>query len=67
MLEWYKSHHSSFHLYGHIHNSGIRNPEFGEKLKMLGPNAINVGVDVNDFYPISIKMILDKIERIKAQ
>jgi len=60
MLSWYGSYHGSIHLYGHVHNSGIKHPEFGDKLHQLGPRAFNVGVDVNDFYPVSIKTILDK-------
>ena len=60
MLSWHKSHRGSIHLYGHVHNSGEKDPKFGEKLKILGPKAINVGVDVNDFYPVSIKQIIKK-------
>ena len=61
MLEWYKSHHGSIHLYGHVHNSWIKNPEFGEKLKLMGPNAINVGVDLHDFYPVSMYQIIEAV------
>jgi calcineurin-like phosphoesterase family protein len=61
MLSWHKSHRGSIHLYGHVHNSAERNPEFGEKIKLLGSRAINVGVDVNDFYPVSIKRILEMV------
>jgi len=61
MLSWYKSYYGSIHLYGHVHNNGIKNPEFREKLRLLGPRAINVGVDVNDFYPVSLKSIIEKI------
>ena len=60
MLTWHKSHYGSIHLYGHVHNSGIKNHDFGEKIKMLGPRAINVGVDMNDFYPVSIKTIMER-------
>jgi calcineurin-like phosphoesterase family protein len=65
MLSWYGSHHGSIHLYGHVHNSEIKYPNFGEKIKMLGPKAINVGVDVNDFYPVSIKQILESVAEQK--
>ena len=64
MLSWHKSHHGSIHLYGHVHNGGDKNPGFGEKLKSLGPRAYNVGVDVNDFYPVSIKAIIDKVKEL---
>jgi len=59
MLSWHKSHRGSIHLYGHVHNSAEKNDEFAGKVKMLGNRAINVGVDVNDFYPFSIKKILE--------
>ena len=60
MLSWHKSHHGSIHLYGHVHNGGIKHPDFGKKLEMLGPRAINVGVDVNDFFPVSIREVLER-------
>jgi len=61
ILRWDGSHHDSIHLYGHVHNSGILHPEFGETLKVLGQRAINVGVDVNDFYPVSIYDIKQRV------
>ena len=61
ILQWHKSHRGSIHLYGHVHNNGERDTEFGEKLRLLGPRAFNVGVDVNDFYPVSIKKIIDQV------
>ena len=60
MLSWHKSYHGSIHLYGHVHNSGKKYPEFETTLKLLGPRAINVGVDVNDFYPVSIQEIISR-------
>ena len=60
MLLWHGSHRGSIHLYGHVHNNGIKDPDFGKQLNLLGPRAINVGVDVNDFFPVSIKTIMDK-------
>jgi calcineurin-like phosphoesterase family protein len=60
MLSWDGSHHGSVHLYGHVHNSGIKYPEYGEKLQLLGPRAVNVGVDVNDFFPVSVTAIFEK-------
>ena len=62
ILRWHKSNRGSIHLYGHVHNNGERDPEFDEKLRLLGPRAFNVGVDVNEFYPVSIKAIMDKIK-----
>ncbi|GBU27251.1 hypothetical protein R84B8_00780 [Treponema sp. R8-4-B8] len=65
MLSWDGSYHGSIHLYGHVHNSGIKYPDFGEKLKLLGYRAINIGVDVNDFYPVSIKEIINRVNSQK--
>jgi len=62
ILQWHKSHRGSIHLYGHVHNSGKRDMELGARLEILGKKAINVGVDVNDFYPVSIKKILDMVK-----
>ena len=59
MLQWDGSHHGSIHLYGHVHNSGIKYPDFGEKLATLSKRAVNVGVDVNDFYPVSIQRVME--------
>jgi len=66
-FSWDGSHRGSIHLYGHVHNSGIKYPEYGEKLKMLGSRAFNVGVDVNDFYPVSIKDIIARVESAKRE
>ncbi|MEX9223394.1 metallophosphoesterase [Providencia rettgeri] len=62
ILEWQGFFRDAIHLYGHVHNSG-KDPEQFKRLAMLGPRAINVGVDVNDFFPISIKQILKKANR----
>ncbi len=50
MLSWNKSFHGSILLYGHIHN----NP-----LPYTPPNSYNVGVDVNDFEPKTLKEIME--------
>lgn len=63
IMQWHKSHRGSVHLYGHVHNSAEKHPEFGERLKSLGPRAINVGVDVNGFYPVSIKQVMDMVNK----
>lgn len=64
ILQWHKEHRGSIHLYGHVHNNGDKYPEFAEKLKVLGNKAINVGVDVNDFYPVSIRKIMELVKKI---
>ena len=42
-----------------VHNSAEKYPDFGEKLQLLGLRAFNVGVDVNDFYPVSLTQIIN--------
>ena len=56
ILEWDGYYSGSIHLYGHVH----RNDEKRFK-SILGPNAINVGVDVNGFAPISQVEILKMV------
>ncbi len=54
MLCWNKSHFNSWLLYGHIHN----NYELPIKGKMM-----NVGVDVNNFYPVSFEQIKEYMSK----
>ena len=67
MFSWDSSYHGSIHLYGHIHNNADKHPEYKEIIKIIGYRAINVGVDVNDFYPVSIKQIINKIKEAKDE
>ena len=54
---WNKKHHGAYHLYGHIHkntgNSGHHPLEFN-----LGDHAFNVGVDVRNFEPKTLKELI---------
>lgn len=59
ILEWDGYYKGYIHLYGHVHNSN-KNIEQKERLKVLENKAFNVGVDVNDFFPISIESIFQK-------
>jgi calcineurin-like phosphoesterase family protein len=59
IFEWEGYFGDAIHLYGHVHNSG-NNIQGREKFNILGKRALNVGVDVNDFYPISIEEILTR-------
>lgn len=52
MVVWNRSHYNSWHLFGHVHNS--KEFDVGKKY--------NVGVDANDFYPVSF----DTIKRIMS-
>jgi calcineurin-like phosphoesterase family protein len=62
IFEWDGYYGNTIHLYGHVHNSG-NNKKEQEKFKILGKNAINVSVDVNNFYPVSIEKILKDINK----
>ncbi len=53
MLEWDGYYNRAIHLYGHVHHT--RTDFFNET---LGPNAVNVGVDMIDYKPISIDEVV---------
>jgi len=54
---WDCKHHGSIHLFGHVHsNKGNHHP-----LDSVQDNSYNVGVDVNNFEPVSLEEILEKI------
>ena len=53
MRVWNKSHYGSMHLYGHSHG----------RLPGLG-RSMDVGVDAHNFYPISLREVLDELQRI---
>lgn len=50
ILDWDKKYHGSIHLYGHVHNNNEFNID----------NAFNVGVDVNNFKPVTIKNLTEE-------
>ncbi|WP_347253859.1 metallophosphoesterase [Leminorella grimontii] len=62
ILEWQGYFRDAIHLYGHVHNSG-KDPEQRKRLSALGPRAINVGVDVNRFFPVSINAVLKQAQK----
>jgi len=54
---WDCRHHNALHFYGHIHsNKGNHAMEYNI------PNSYNVGVDVNNFEPMSLQEIKNKIQ-----
>lgn len=57
ILEWEAKESGSILLYGHVHND---KPDYYSKI--LGNNAFNVGVDMTDFRPVSIKEIFQQIK-----
>ena len=61
ILSWDGFNHGSIHLYGHVHNCR-KNPEQRKRLSLLGKRAINVGVDENKYFPLSIEKIMKMVE-----
>ncbi|MCR6097180.1 metallophosphoesterase [Salipaludibacillus agaradhaerens] len=57
ILEWNGFYNDSIHLYGHVHH---KKKEYLRNI--LGSRAINVGVDVNNFFPISIEQVLSIVK-----
>lgn len=53
---WDCKHHGSIHLYGHVHSN---KDNYHPLLIELG-KAYNVGVDVNNYEPVSLEEVLDK-------
>jgi calcineurin-like phosphoesterase family protein len=60
LLEWDGYYHRAIHLYGHVHNSPLRDAACRKRFHVLGPRAINVGVDAHNFYPVSIQQIMEQ-------
>ncbi|MCL2053203.1 MAG: metallophosphoesterase [Oscillospiraceae bacterium] len=60
ILEWQDYHRKSAHLYGHIHNNTSHIPDHSVKFACMGNRAINVGVDCNNFFPVSAKEVYEK-------
>lgn len=54
MLSWPKSHHGSLQLHGHVH--GRR--EDNEENRDAGILRYDVGVEANDYCPVSIRQII---------
>ena len=55
MMEWPKSRHGSIHLHGHMHNY----IDYNLKQRMDGCRRYDVGVDANNYYPVSLDDIKD--------
>ena len=59
MLSWPKSFQGSYQLHGHIH---ARN-DYNIQNKMDGIRRYDVGVDANDFHPVSVEQIINFFEK----
>lgn len=61
ILEWNGYFQGAIQLYGHVHNNDSE--KFAE---ILGSRAINVGVDMNEFMPVSLEEILERVKAAEA-
>jgi len=52
MRTWDRSHYGSYHLYGHSHG----------KLERHGW-SMDVGVDCFDFYPVSLRQVIEELNK----
>ena len=59
---WEEANRSSIHLYGHLHNTFNEWSAKQSEIIHFGKNAFNVGVDVNNYFPVSIDEILNRIK-----
>lgn len=63
MITWNHSHRGSWQLFGHVHSrKGNTNREAG-RLSCLTPNQYDIGVDNNDFTPVSYQQIKEIITK----
>ncbi len=53
-ISWNGSERGSYHLHGHQHNI----PEYNITMRIAGTRRYDVGVDANDFKPVSIEEII---------
>lgn len=60
ILEWNRCHHGAYHLYGHVHNE---NPCH----EISDYRSMNVGVDVNDYLPVSLESVIDQLKDRKIK
>lgn len=65
MLSWEKSHYGTIHLHGHTHGTIGCMGRAGDVQVPLGERTgirMDVGVDCNNFYPIGITDIINRID-----
>lgn len=61
MVEWPKSRYGSIHLHGHQHNQ----VDYNVEMRNQGIKRFDVGVDANEFVPVSVDEVLEFIKREK--
>ena len=59
MLSWPKKNSRSIQVHGHIH----ARMDYNERNRAEGTRRFDVGVDANNFFPVSVKQIVDFFER----
>jgi calcineurin-like phosphoesterase family protein len=62
MMSWEGVRRGAYHVYGHIHNN---TGDFSWPLLSKMPNALNAGVDINDYYPVTIENMIINNEKHK--
>ena len=55
MLSWPKKSSGGYQLHGHFH----ARMEYNEKNRAEGIRRYDVGVDANNFFPVSVKQVID--------
>ena len=55
LLEWPSFYHGSYHVHGHLHES----MEYNLRNKEKGIRRYDIGVDANNYTPVSIDYIID--------
>lgn len=63
MMEWPRSRHGSVHFHGHIHSRGS---DYNKRMKQEGIRRYDVGVDANEYRPVSLDEILEFMEMEKT-
>lgn len=64
MMSWGNSGYGSYLIYGHIHNN--TDADYWPLLQKMD-NALNAGVDINGFFPVSFMELKTNNEKFKAQ
>jgi len=59
IAEWARIFKGSIHVHGHVHNRPTVSAWDSSKLR-----AVNVGVDVNNFTPVSIDEVIRRVAKI---
>jgi len=63
---WFRHQKGAIHLYGHLHESTVRHDSLPDIRALRDrPNCYNVGVDVNDFRPVSALDLLWRSQGVK--